>query len=152
MVEEINEKNGGIKLGFNCVGGEPTTAMARHLGYGGTLVTYGGMSKKHLTLPFDLLTHKGLSLKGFWIADWYAKHSKEERKELYMTILNRWNEGSYRAFYQEVDLDDFSYALEKSVEPFQFRKIILNCNYPDRFKEHDEKDEKDYWVFDTTTI
>jgi trans-2-enoyl-CoA reductase len=137
-----------IKLGLNCVGGEATTDLARHLAQGATLVTYGGMSKKPLTIPFDLLTYKGLQCKGFWIADWYATHSVEERKAMYDDLVQAIKDEKLVNFFQMVDLDDFEYALQKSQEPCYLRKIVLNCDYPDRFKEHDRREDEEYFVFD----
>ena len=71
-----------IKLALNCVGGQCATDLARALAPGGTMVTYGGMSKQPLSIPHDLLTYKQLNLRGFWIADWYATHSREEAAKL----------------------------------------------------------------------
>ncbi len=136
-----------IRLGLNCVGGEPATDLARVLGHGATLVTYGGMAKKPLVLPFDLVTYKQLKLEGFWIADWYNTHSVEARKSMWNLILRLVKDQKYKHFFQLVDLDDFSFALEKSQEPFYPRKIVLNVDYPDRFAEHDAKPDSDYWIF-----
>ena len=146
MVSELSP----IKLGLNCVGGEATTDLARHLAPGATLVTYGGMSRKHLTIPFDLLAYKQLQLKGFWIADWYNTHSVEERKAMYNEIIQLYKTEKLVNYFQMVDLDDFEYAMKQSQKPFAFRKIVLNIDYPDRFKEHDELDDDEYWHFDTT--
>ena len=55
-------------------------------------------------------------------------------------------------FFKVHDFDDFEYALKSAVEPFQFRKIILNLDYPDRFKEHDERDEKEYDLFSVPVV
>lgn len=41
-------------------------------------------------------------------------------------------------FLEMHDFDDFSYALDKSQLPFRKRKIVLNMDYPDRMKQHDE--------------
>jgi hypothetical protein len=110
------------------------------------------MSKKHLTIPSDLLTYKNLQLKGFWIADWYATHSVAEREAMYKELVGYIREKKLSFFFESIDLDDFAYALEKSTESFRFRKVVLNVNYPDRLKEHDSRPESDYKVFDTTTV
>lgn len=141
-----------IKLGLNCVGGETATDLARCLGNQGTLVTYGGMSKKHLSIPTDLVTYKQLQLKGFWIADWYDTHSIEERQAMYEEILGAVKAKKLSFFYELYDFDDFAYALKKSQEPFKFRKVILNMEYPDRLKEHDAKTAADYAKFDLPLV
>lgn len=56
------------KLGLNCVGGASSTALAKALAHGGTIVTYGGMSMKPVTIPTSLLIFKDLTCKGFWLS------------------------------------------------------------------------------------
>ena len=56
------------KLGLNCVGGASSTAIAKSLAPGATIVTYGGMSMKPLTIPTSLLIFKDLTCKGFWLS------------------------------------------------------------------------------------
>ena len=76
--EQIGEwTNGGreqIKVGLNCVGGKPATALAKFLSPGATLVTYGAMSKQPLTLSASMLIFKDLPFNGFWVSKWSDKH------------------------------------------------------------------------------
>lgn len=150
--QDILRELSPIKLGLNCVGGETTTDLARCLGNQGTLVTYGGMSKKHLSIPTDLVTYKQLQLKGFWIADWYDTHSVTERQAMYEEIFTAVKAKKLSFFYEVYDFDDFAYALKKSQEPFKFRKVILNLDHPDRLKEHDAKIAGDYAKFDLPLV
>lgn len=60
------------KLGLNCVGGSSSTAVAKSLAPGATIVTYGGMSMKPLTIPTSLLIFKDLTCKGFWLSGMQA--------------------------------------------------------------------------------
>jgi trans-2-enoyl-CoA reductase len=149
---EIVREMGGCKLAFNCVGGESVTDLARVLASNGTLVTYGGMSKQPIAIPFDLLTHKQLQLKGFWIAKWYETHSKEEAAEMFDDISSMVRDDKLTYFFRMHDLDDFPFALEKATEPFQNRKVVLNCDFPDRMKEHDNRDKKDYEMFEAPIV
>ena len=137
------------KLALNCTGNEVVSEMARCLAPGATMVTYGGMSKRPVTLPFDLIAAKQLKLKGFWMADWYEKHSPQEKTEMMEILANMVRSKKLTFFFEMHDFDDFNYALAKSMEEFQFRKVILNMDYPDRFKEHDSKSEKEYEIFET---
>jgi len=137
-----------IKLALNCVGGEVATDLCRMLAPGGTMVTYGGMAKQPLSVPQDLLTEKQLNLKGFWISKWYDEHSLEERSKMLHELAALVREQKLTFFFEVVDFDDFAWALQKSVEPFRLRKILLNLDYPDRMAEHDARPESDYEVFD----
>ncbi|XP_075051616.1 enoyl-[acyl-carrier-protein] reductase, mitochondrial isoform X3 [Mixophyes fleayi] len=53
------------RLALNCVGGKSTTEMLRHLDYGGTMVTYGGMAKQPVTVPVTVGSHSFIYLK-YW--------------------------------------------------------------------------------------
>lgn len=136
-----------IKLGLNCVGGEVATDMARALGQGATMVTYGSMSKKPLTIPHDLITYKGLNFRGFWMADWYKKHSVAERTEMFEDIVAMIRDQQLSFLYILHDFDDFNHALRKALEPFPFRKVVLNMDFPDRLAEHDARPKSDYDMF-----
>ncbi|KAI5925811.1 alcohol dehydrogenase superfamily, zinc-containing protein [Camillea tinctor] len=61
---------GAPRLGLNCVGGASARALAKALAPGGTLVTYGGMSRQPVALPTGLLIFKDLRLRGFWLSRW----------------------------------------------------------------------------------
>ncbi|OAA33925.1 Alcohol dehydrogenase superfamily, zinc-containing [Beauveria brongniartii RCEF 3172] len=59
-----------IGLALNCVGGKSATTLARALGNGGTLVSYGGMSRQPIALPVGLLIFKDIRFVGFWLSTW----------------------------------------------------------------------------------
>jgi len=144
-----------IKLGLNCIGGESATQMARVLGTGATLVTYGGMSKQPFTVPYELLTYKQLNLQGFWISKWNETHSQDERRQMLNDIASMVRDDKLKLFYELHDFDDFNYALKQSLLPYRLRKVVLNMDFPDRFKEHDEMGEKEprvYDKFDTSVV
>lgn len=139
-----------VTLALNCVGGELVTHMARSMGQGGTIVTYGGMSRRPVSLPIDLLAYRGIKLKGFWVSQWYKDHSLEDRQHMMDDIIGMIRQNQLTSFYEMHDLDDFAHAMQQHMEPFRLRKILLNLSPPDRLVEHDEKTEKDYEVFETT--
>ena len=141
-----------VKLGLNCVGGHGATDIARCLAKGGTMVTYGGMAKKPLKIPFDLLTSKQLHLKGFWIAEWNATHSPVERQAMLESICELIRKDQLTFFFEMHDFDDFHHALKVSLESFSLRKVVLNLDYPDRMAEHDSKTAEDYWQFEAPVV
>jgi trans-2-enoyl-CoA reductase len=90
--------NGGrenVKVGLNCVGGKPTSAMVKLLSNGGHLVTYGGMSKQPLMLPTGLLIFKDLKFSGFWVSRWSDAHP-EEKKRTVDEILEMTRKGEFK--------------------------------------------------------
>lgn len=58
------------RLALNAVGGDSALRLAGLLGHGGTLVTYGAMSRQALKIPNSLLIFKDLRLRGFWLTAW----------------------------------------------------------------------------------
>jgi trans-2-enoyl-CoA reductase len=82
--EQVKEwTNGGrekVKVGLNCVGGKPTSALVKCLSSSGHLVTYGGMSKQPLQLPTGLLIFKDIKFSGFWVSRWSDAHPEEKKK------------------------------------------------------------------------
>lgn len=90
--------NGGrssVKLGLNCVGGKPTSALVKCLSPSGHLVTYGAMSKQPLQLPTGLLIFKDIKFSGFWVSRWSDKHP-EEKKRTVDEILEMTRRGQFR--------------------------------------------------------
>jgi trans-2-enoyl-CoA reductase len=136
------------KLAFNCIGGESTTEMIRCLDTNATVVTYGGMSKKPLTIPFDILASKQLQVKGFWMANWYETHGIAAKTEMINDIVDLIRNKQLTFFYEVHDFDDFHHALDISTQPYRLRKVILNLDHPDRLKEHDAKDPAEYKIFE----
>lgn len=141
-----------IKLAFNCVGGDCATNIARSLGTRGTMVTYGGMSKRPLTIPFDLLTSKQLSLVGFWMAGWNSTHSLADKQPMIDYVTDLIVKEKLTFFFDMIDFDDFSYAMKVNSKPYNFRKVVLNLDFPDRFAVHDQKTADDYWHFEAPVV
>jgi len=90
--------------GLNCVGGAAAAEVARALAPGGTLVTYGGMSKgacsacshamralvraacdarfgcaEPVALPTSLFIFRNLTARGFWLTEWTRRASEEQK-------------------------------------------------------------------------
>ena len=90
--------NGGrdqIKVGLNCVGGKPATALAKYLSPGASMVTYGAMSKQPLTLPASMLIFKELNFNGFWVSKWSDKHP-DQKKQTVEDVLRLTREGKFK--------------------------------------------------------
>jgi trans-2-enoyl-CoA reductase len=82
-------------LGFNAVGGQATLDMSKQMGKGGHIVTYGGMSRKPVTVPTSLLIFKDLHYHGFWLSAWGDSHPGG-KKETVESILQLYREGKFK--------------------------------------------------------
>lgn len=83
-----------VMLGLNCVGGKSATALARCVSDGGTVVTYGAMSKQPVALPTGLLIFRDLRFRGFWLSRW-ADADREAKKRTVDEILGLIREGKF---------------------------------------------------------
>ncbi|GMM29597.1 enoyl-[acyl-carrier-protein] reductase [Martiniozyma asiatica (nom. inval.)] len=81
-----------IKLGLNCVGGSSATGLARKLGSDATMLTYGAMSMKPVSLPTSLFIFKNLTAKGFWITE-NIKRDPSSRKTTIDAVLKLMEDG-----------------------------------------------------------
>ncbi|KAL8715332.1 MAG: hypothetical protein Q9225_006402 [Loekoesia sp. 1 TL-2023] len=106
--EEVTEKgfgervkewtNGGrepLKLGLNCIGGDAGMAMGKLLSEGGTMVTYGAMSKSPMRVGASLLIFKDLRFMGFWVSKW-GDRLPDEKKRTIDEVLELTREGKFK--------------------------------------------------------
>ncbi|KAJ6262820.1 Zeta-crystallin [Drechslerella dactyloides] len=129
----IADLTGGrpIKLALNCVGGESATNLARTLGHGGHLVTYGAMAKRPLTLPAGLLIFKDIHSHGFWISAW-SDRNPGAKSEMIVELLEWMRQGEFRDLPYEVttwsdstEVDTLLNAVRKGISEFAGKKGIF---------------------------
>jgi trans-2-enoyl-CoA reductase len=113
------------KLALNATGGETVTEMARVLADGGQLVTYGGMSRKPVTLPTSALIFRDVQLRGFWLTKWVQTHSAQERRAMHAELAAMVKKGELKLALERAKFADFEAALEKAQAPFRGRKVVL---------------------------
>uniref|UniRef100_UPI0025AE7395 enoyl-[acyl-carrier-protein] reductase, mitochondrial n=1 Tax=Doryrhamphus excisus TaxID=161450 RepID=UPI0025AE7395 len=116
------------KLALNAVGGKSATELLRHLQLGGSMVTYGGMSKQPVTVPVSALIFKDVKICGFWVTQWKREHSHDStafRSMLdQLCSLIRQKKLSAPAC-TEVRLHDYRKALDDAMQPFTSAKQVL---------------------------
>ncbi|KAE8733779.1 40S ribosomal protein S14 [Hibiscus syriacus] len=62
----------------------------------GTMVTYGGMSKKPITVPTSHFIFKDLSLRGFWLQKWLGADKAKEHRDMLDYLLRLAQEGKLK--------------------------------------------------------
>lgn len=103
MAKDFGERvkewtNGGrdqLKLGLNCVGGDAGMAMAKVLDAGGTMVTYGAMSKSPMRVGAGMLIFKDLRFVGFWVSKW-GDGVPDEKKRTIDEVLGLIRDGKFK--------------------------------------------------------
>jgi trans-2-enoyl-CoA reductase len=115
-----------IRLGLNAVGGESALRMAKIVAPEATIVTYGAMSLKPLTMPNGLLIFKNLRFTGFWVNKWYEQANPAERDETFARLVDFARRGLLQTKIERTfALTDFHAAVERASEGKRGGKIIF---------------------------
>lgn len=77
-----------IRLALNAVGGDSATRIANVLAHGGTMVTYGAMSRQPLKIPNGLLIFKDIRFRGFWVTEWYKNALASDREAMFQRLFD----------------------------------------------------------------
>ncbi|WOK95523.1 hypothetical protein Cni_G04230 [Canna indica] len=102
-------------LGFNCVGGNAASLVLKFLRQGGTMVTYGGMSKKPITVSTSSFIFKDLALRGFWLQKWMNSENSKDCRRMIDYILSLVKNGKLKYEMELVPFEDFKGALDKAL-------------------------------------
>lgn len=114
------------KLALNCTGGPVVTDMARLLDDGATVVTYGAMARKPITVPASLMLFKDIKLRGFWLSKWLETHSAAERDAMYQQVTDLFKTEKLRIWTERHNFaTGFPTAIERSQQERRERKVLL---------------------------
>ncbi|XP_051113455.1 enoyl-[acyl-carrier-protein] reductase, mitochondrial [Andrographis paniculata] len=102
-------------LGFNCVGGNAASLVLKFLKHSGTMVTYGGMSKKPITVSTTSFIFKDLQLRGFWLQKWLSSEKAKECREMIDYLLDLTRRGELKYDMEVCPFDEFGASLEKAL-------------------------------------
>jgi trans-2-enoyl-CoA reductase len=114
------------QLALNAVGGRSATELARHLARGGTLVSYGGMSRQPVTLPTSLFIFKDIVARGFWLTAWNKTASPEAKQKMLSELLQLVQSGKLKVFVERHEFDNFADAFKRVHDGQVSRKVVLS--------------------------
>ncbi|KAL9232549.1 hypothetical protein vseg_007649 [Gypsophila vaccaria] len=117
-VKNIKDMLGGLPepvLGFNCVGGNAASLVLKFMRNGGTMVTYGGMSKKPVTVSTSSFIFKDLSLRGFWLQKLMSTERASECRNMIDKLLHLVRDGKIKYEMELVPFNDFHSALDTAL-------------------------------------
>ena len=115
-----------IRLGLNAVGGESALRLAKIVAPEATLVTYGAMSLRPLTLPNGLLIFKNLRFTGFWVNKWYEQATPAAREEAFARIFEFARRGLLETKVERTySLGVFSEAVARAAQGQRGGKIVF---------------------------
>lgn len=114
-------------LAFNAVGGDSALALMKLLRAGGTLVTFGAMSKRPAQIPNGMLIFRDIHVRGLWITRWLETSEISEISEIYgkLTALV-----ASKNLIQKVDstfpIENFGEAFARLENPSRNGKILFH--------------------------
>ena len=114
------------KLGLNAVGGESALRVAGSLAHGGTLVTYGAMSRQALRIPNGLLIFKDLAFRGYWLSLWFQNSTAEERDAMFAELFSMAADGMFQTpVDRRFRLEQYADALELAGKGGRKGKVLF---------------------------
>ncbi len=115
------------RLVLNAVGGESALRLAKVGAPGAIFVTYGGMSKKPLTIPTGLLIFNDIAFRGFWLTRWFRTCSRAERDAMFGELAKLLCQGRLSVTIDaEYSLRDVGQAVTRAAMSSRAGKVLLN--------------------------
>ena len=90
--------------------GESALRLANAVTPGGTIVTYGAMSRQPLRIPNGLLIFKDLRWRGFWITPWSQRATPDESAAMFGELFALAQRGCLRSTVERL------YSLDSCLE------------------------------------
>ena len=87
-LRRISSSNKLPSLALNAVGGDSATILSRCLEHGGTMVTYGGMSTKPLTIGTAQFIFKDVRLLGYWHSRWMVQNHQKSKQTMLDQLID----------------------------------------------------------------
>src|SRR2546427_12958631 len=125
--KDIEEALDGKKLSLvlDTVGGTPVGELAKSLKSGGSIVSYAMQSGQFPAISPKDFFYRGLSLHGFWLANWLRTAPRAEIQEMYQKLGDLVADGSLWAAVEHVyPLEQFKDAIEHSLQSNRSGKIL----------------------------
>jgi len=126
--KRVKEATGGaaIKLGIDAVGGAATDHLASCLTEGAPVVNYGMMSGEPCQMSPANVVFRDVSLKGFWLARWFSKASKEDQMTIYGQVTQQIASGKLKAkIAAEYDVSRIKDAVAAAASGERDGKILI---------------------------
>lgn len=128
--KRVGDWTGGkpVRLALNSVGGESAMRLVRALSPGGIHITFGAMAFEAVRFPTRALIFDGITLKGFWMDQWYRDQSPPRLQIMFDKVFDLMRKGTVRATVAAgYSLDDYKAALEAASSP-RLGKVLFRMD------------------------
>ena len=121
--------NAHVSLAIDAVGGETFTRLADSLGYGGTVVAYGVLSGKPVTLNPAIAIFNDIRIRGFWLSKWFESAEMEEKQAAFGQIIPLIASGALKAnIDSRFSVDEIKQAVSRAAQGGRNGKVLIVPN------------------------
>jgi NADPH:quinone reductase-like Zn-dependent oxidoreductase len=115
-----------IRLGVDAVGGAATGRLADCLCRDAILVNYGRMSDEPCTVRPDAFVFRNLTVRGFWLADWFRRAPQTQRAALLGEVAGLIANGTLRApIHATYDVSEIKEAVRVAASGGRSGKVLI---------------------------
>lgn len=121
--------NAPVSLGIDAVGGETFTRLAQSLGNGGTMVSYGVLSGKPVTLNPAMIIFKDIRIRGFWLSKWFETAQMKEKQAAFGQIIPLIASGALKANVDSrFSVSEIKQAVTRAAQRGRNGKVLIVPN------------------------
>ena len=118
--------NAQVMLALDPVGGDTFSRLADSLGYGGTIVTYGGLSGKPTFVNTGKIIFNDTRVRGFWLYKWYQTATMQEKQAAFGQVIPLIANGTLKAnIDSRFTVDQIKQAVTRSWEGGRNGKVLI---------------------------
>jgi NADPH:quinone reductase-like Zn-dependent oxidoreductase len=131
LAARVHAATGGAKprLGIDAVAGDATRRLCGAMADGGVVVNYGMLSGDACALEPGDVVFRDVSLRGFWLARWFASAPLDQQHALYRQLGAAIAEGALRVEVERVyPLAQAREALAHAARPGRSGKVLIAPN------------------------
>lgn len=117
-----------VRLALNSIGGDSAVRLVRSLSRGGIHVTFGAMQFDKVRFPTRELIFNDITLRGFWMDQWYREQSKARVQIMFDKIFDLMRkEVVVPSVHRMYPLDEYKEALAAAARP-RLGKILFKTS------------------------
>jgi len=118
--------NASVALALDAVGGETFTRLAQSLGYGGTVVSYGVLSGKPVTLNPAMTIFNDIRIRGFWLSKWFESAQISEKQAAFGQVIPLVASGALNANVDSrFTVSEIKQAVERAAQRGRNGKVLI---------------------------
>ena len=128
LARRVTGATGGaaIRLGLDAVGGTATGRLADCLCDDAILVNYGRMSDASCTVQPDAFVFRNLTMRGFWLVNWFRQTPEGERAVLFGEIADLIAKGTLHApIHATYDVSEIKEAVAVAASGGRSGKVLI---------------------------